>query len=277
MRVCSDGRLEPGKAVGSRRAAASAATSRGLVVPLRNGPCSQRYKPVDYKHLHELAVAEKAASAKIQLKIKKTERASKISKEQILLKQHRRVWWQEHRRLSENREKAEAEIKAFLDEESQKHNFFLDMRDLGHKLSKERDTHRTDTVVPIWKLKENLKFRLAEMKCYLSEESCLKPKINPVEMLQQIEFAKKQQKAILEFLNLESLALERELEDCKTKALACSSEEKNGLFHEVPSALLSLECPYPDLKAFVIDEYQKLAREFWSKLQEMDHQLQAVS
>ncbi|XP_052649087.1 coiled-coil domain-containing protein 148 isoform X2 [Harpia harpyja] len=246
------------------------------VIPMRNGLCSQKYKPVDYKHLYKLAAVEKMASAKIQLKIKKTEQASKFNKEQMLLKQHRQVWWQEHKRLSENRQKAEAEIKTFLDEESHKHNFFLDMRDFDHKLSKERDTYQTNTVVPIWQLKENLKFRLSEMQHYLSEESCLKSWINPVEMLQQIRFVKKQQKAILEFLILESLALERELEDYKKKALAHSFEEKNGLCLEVPSALLSLECPYPDLKTLVINEYQKLASGYWSKLQEIEQQLKVL-
>ncbi|NXQ79959.1 CC148 protein, partial [Nyctibius grandis] len=247
-----------------------------LVGPVRNGLCSQKYKPVDYKHLYELAAAKKMASAKIQLKIKKMEQVSKMSKEQTLLKQHQQVWWQEHKRLSENRQKAEAEIKTFLDEESHKHDFFSDMKDLEHKLSKERDTYQTNYVVPIWQLKENLKYRLSEMQRYLSEESCPKSKFDPVEMLQQIEFVKKQQKGILEFLILESLALERELEDYKTKALAYSSEEKNGLFLEVPSALLSLECPYPDLKSLVINEYQKLASGYWSELQETDQQLEGL-
>ncbi|NXT22951.1 CC148 protein, partial [Syrrhaptes paradoxus] len=246
------------------------------VVPMRSGLCRQKYKPIDYKHLHELAAAEKITSAKIQLKIKKTEQVSKINKEQMLLKQHRQVWWQEHKRLSENRQKAEAEIKTFLDEESHKHNFFLDMRDLEHKLSKERDTYQTNTVIPIGQLKENLKFKLSEMQCDLSEETCLKSKISPFEMLQQVRFLKKQQKAILETLTLESLALERELEDYKTKALVHSFEEKNGLFLEVPSALLSLECPFPDLKTFIIDEYRKLASGYWAKLQEIDQQLEVV-
>ncbi|XP_054685093.1 coiled-coil domain-containing protein 148 isoform X2 [Grus americana] len=243
---------------------------------MRNGLCSQKYKPVDYKHLYELAAVEKMTSAKIKLKIKKTEQVSKINKEQMLLKQHRQVWWQEHKRLNKNRQKAEAEVKTFLDKASHKHNFFSDMRDLEHKLSKERDTYQTNTVVPIWQLKENLEFRLSEMHCYLSEESCLKSNINPIEILQQIKFVKNQQKTILEFLILESLALERELEDYKTKALACSSEEKNRLFLEVPSALLSLECPYPDLKTLVINEYRKLASGYWSKLQEMDQHLKVL-
>ncbi|NXB63993.1 CC148 protein, partial [Struthidea cinerea] len=248
-----------------------------LVIPARNALCSQKYKPVDYKHLYELAAEAKMASAKTQLKIKKTEQVSKISREQMLLKQHRQVWWQEHKRLSESRQKAEGEMKTFLDEESHKNNFFFYLRDLEQKLSKERDTYQTNALVPVWQLKEDLKLKLAKMERYLSKESCQKPEINSVEVLQQIKFMKKQQKAILEGLILESLALERELEEYKENALVHSSEEKNGLFLEVPPELLSLECPYPDLKTLVIDEYQELASGYWAKLQEIDQQLEALS
>ncbi|NWQ65901.1 CC148 protein, partial [Neopipo cinnamomea] len=254
------------------------------VIPARNALCSQKYKPVDYKHLYELAAEAKMASEKTQLKIKKTEQVSKINKEQMLLKQHRQVWWQEHKRLSESRQKAEGEIKTFLDEESHKHNFFLDLRDLEQELSRERDTYQTNTVVPVWQLKEGLKLKLAAMQCFceasqrcLSEESCQKPEIDSFEMLQQIKFVKNQQKAVLEGLILESLALERELEDYKANALTGSFEEKNGLFHEVPAELLSLECPYPDLKTLVIQEYQELASGYWLRLREVDQQLEALS
>ncbi|XP_032549191.1 coiled-coil domain-containing protein 148 isoform X1 [Chiroxiphia lanceolata] len=247
------------------------------VIPARKALCSQKYKPVDYKHLHELAAEAKVASEKTQLKIKKTEQVSKINKEQMLLKQHRQVWWQEHKRLRESRLKAEGEIKTFLNEESHKHNFFLDLRDLEQELSRQRDTYQTNTAVPVWQLKEDLKLKLAEMQLSLSEESCQKPEIDSFEMLQQIKFVKNQQKAVLEGLALESLALERELEDYRANALAGSFEEKNGLFHEVPAELLSLECPYPDLKTLVIQEYQELASGYWVRLQEVDQQLEALS
>ncbi|NXL96044.1 CC148 protein, partial [Alectura lathami] len=248
-----------------------------LVIPMRNGLCRQKYKPMDYKRLYELAAAEKMASRKIQLKIEKTEQISKINKERTLLKQHRQVWWQEHKRLSESREKAEAEIQTLLEEGSHKCDIFLDMLGMERNLSEERDAYRTNAVVPVWRLRESLKFWLSEMQHYLSEDSCLKHKFNPVEMLQQVEFVKKQQKAVLEFLNLESLALERELGDPKTKALVHSSEERNGLFHEVPSALLSLEFPCPDLKSLVVHEYRNLANEYWTKLQEIDQELDVIS
>ncbi|OXB55424.1 hypothetical protein ASZ78_014552, partial [Callipepla squamata] len=247
-----------------------------LAIPMRNALCSQKYKPVDYKHLRELAAAEKLASSKIQLKIKKMEEVSKIYKEQMLLKQHCQVWWQEYKRLSENREKAEAEIQTLLREGSPKYDFFLDMWHLEHTLSQERDAYQTDTVAPIWQLRENLKFWLSEMHCYVTEDSTLKCKFNLAEKLHQIESVKKQWKTSLEFLNLEGLALERELQDYKTIALVHGFEEKSGLFQEVPSALLSLEFPYPDLKSFIISEYHKLANEYWSKLQEIDQQLNVI-
>ncbi|XP_041573379.2 coiled-coil domain-containing protein 148 isoform X3 [Taeniopygia guttata] len=217
------------------------------------------------------------ASAQIQLKIKKAEQVSKISKEQTLLKQHRQMWWQEFKKLSESRQKAEEEMKTFLDEDSHKSNFFFDLRDLEQKLSKEWDTYQTNALVPVWQLKEDLKLELSKMQRYLLKESCQKPKINSAEMLQQIKFMKKQQKAILEGLILESLALERELEECKENALVHSSEEKNGLFLEVPPELLALECPYPDLKTLVMEEYQELASGYWAKLQEVDQQLEALA
>ncbi|NWX98789.1 CC148 protein, partial [Nothoprocta ornata] len=247
-----------------------------LVVSMRNGLYSRKYKPIDYKHLYELANEEKKASTKIQLKVKKMEQVSKINKEQTLLKQHHQVWWQEHKKLSENRQKVEAEIQTFLNEGSHKYDFWRDLWNLAQKLSEGRDSYQTNTVVPIWQLRENLKFRLSEMQHCPSEESFQMYEFNPVEMFQQIDFVKKQQEAILEFLNLESLALEKELEDSKTKALSQSFEEKNGLFHKVPSALLSLECPFSDLKTLIIDEYRKLAGEYWSKLQQIDQQLNVI-
>ncbi|XP_065416667.1 coiled-coil domain-containing protein 148 isoform X5 [Chrysemys picta bellii] len=248
-----------------------------LVVRMKNGLFSQKYKPVDYKHLHALTEEKKKASANIQLKVKRVEQVSKTNKEQMLLKQHHQIWWQEHKRLSENRHKVEAEIQTFLDEGSLECEFLLDMWDLAHKLTKERDTYQTNTVDPIWQLREDLKYRLSEMQCYSSQKSCMEYEFIPIKVLEQVDFVKEQQKTILELLNEEKLALEQELEDCKTKVLIYSFEEKTGLFHEVPIQLLALECPYPDLKSSILNEFHKFADEYWSKLQEIDQQLKVIS
>ncbi|XP_019335849.1 coiled-coil domain-containing protein 148 isoform X2 [Alligator mississippiensis] len=243
---------------------------------MKNGLCSRKYKPVDYKQLYALTEEKKIASVNIKLKIRKTEQASKINKEQILLKQHHQVWWQEHKRQSENRHKVEAEIQTFLDERCLETEFLLDVWDLAHNLSKERETYQRNIVDPVWQLREDLKFRLSEMQGCLSQQSSLGLQFNPVKVLEQVDFVKEQQKTFLDQLNLERLALERELEEYKAKVLVYSSEEEAILFHEVPTELLALECPYPDLKTSVLREFHKLADEYWSKLQEIDHQLKVI-
>uniref|UniRef100_A0A8C3IT12 Coiled-coil domain containing 148 n=1 Tax=Chrysemys picta bellii TaxID=8478 RepID=A0A8C3IT12_CHRPI len=223
-----------------------------LVVRMKNGLFSQKYKPVDYKHLHALTEEKKKASANIQLKVKQV---SKTNKEQMLLKQHHQIWWQEHKRLNYKRNTSIAKM----------------------LLTKERDTYQTNTVDPIWQLREDLKYRLSEMQCYSSQKSCMEYEFIPIKVLEQVDFVKEQQKTILELLNEEKLALEQELEDCKTKVLIYSFEEKTGLFHEVPIQLLALECPYPDLKSSILNEFHKFADEYWSKLQEIDQQLKVIS
>ncbi|KAL2302057.1 hypothetical protein Nmel_009465, partial [Mimus melanotis] len=196
----------------------------------------------------------------------------------MLLKQHRQVWWEEFKRLSESREKAEEEMKTFLDEESNKNNLFFDLRNLAQKLSREWDTYQTKTLAPVWQLKEDLKLKLMKMQCYLSKESRVKPKINSAEVLQQVRFMKRQQKAILEGLILESLSLERELEEVKeNQAAVCSPEELNGLFLAVPAELLSLECPCPELRTLLLQQYQELASSHLQRLQQLDQQLEALS
>uniref|UniRef100_A0A8C3T0Q6 Coiled-coil domain containing 148 n=1 Tax=Chelydra serpentina TaxID=8475 RepID=A0A8C3T0Q6_CHESE len=227
---------------------------------MKNGLFSQKYKPVDYKQLHALTEEKKKASANIQLKVSK--QASKTNKEQMLLKQHHQIWWQEHKRQMEF-----LKTNVFTISDKLQNNVV----NISHKLSKERDTYQTNTVDPIWQLREDLKYRLSEMQCYPSQKSCMEYELIPI----KVDFVKEQQKTILELLNQEKLALEQELEDCKV--LIYSLEEKTGLFHEVPTQLLALECPYPDLKSSVLNEFHTFSDEYWSKLQEIDQQLKVIS
>uniref|UniRef100_A0A670YTS3 Coiled-coil domain containing 148 n=1 Tax=Pseudonaja textilis TaxID=8673 RepID=A0A670YTS3_PSETE len=74
-----------------------------LVVRVKNGLTSSKYKPVDYEELYAITEAKKLQSANILLKIKKLQHASRMNKEHMLLKRHRQVWWKEHKRLHENR------------------------------------------------------------------------------------------------------------------------------------------------------------------------------
>ncbi|XP_060113325.1 coiled-coil domain-containing protein 148 isoform X2 [Heteronotia binoei] len=238
-----------------------------LVVRVKNGLKSSKYKPVDYEQLHAVTKAKKLQSADILLKIKKAEHASKINKEQMLLKQHRQVWWQEHKRLHESRHKLELEIQAFFDEGDE---CFLDLWDQRYKLSKDLDEFQANTVEPMWQLREDLRYRLSKIETNGEQQSCQE---NADAVLEQVELVKKQQKAILETLHLERTILEEKLEDCRLEILTHIREERATHFHDIPPQLLALECPYPDLKASIFMEFQKLADEYWLKLQERNEEL----
>ncbi|KAM6459191.1 coiled-coil domain-containing protein 148 isoform 2-T6 [Liasis olivaceus] len=242
-----------------------------LVVRVKNGLKSPKYKPVDYEQLHAITEAKKLQSANILLKIKKLEHASKINKEQMLLKRHHQVWWKEHKRLHENRQKLESEIQTFFDEENE---YFFDLWDLRYKLTKGLDTFQANTVQPVWQLREDLRYRLLEMQTNCKN---VEYQFNPDAVLEEVEFVKKQQKTILEKLHLERIALEKELEEFTDEVLACTSEERTTLVPEIPSQLLDLECPYPDLKASVLTEFYKLADDYCLKLQETDQDLKAIA
>ncbi|XP_077176108.1 coiled-coil domain-containing protein 148 isoform X2 [Paroedura picta] len=238
-----------------------------LVVRVKNGLKSSKYKPVDYEQLHAITQAKKLQSADILLKIKKAEQASKMNKEQMLLKQHCQVWRQEHKRLHESRHILELEIQTFFDEGNE---CFLDLWDLRYKLSKDLDTFQANTVEPIWQLREDLRYRLSKIETNCEQQSCLE---NADAVLQQVESVKKQQKAILEKLQLERSVLEKNLEDFRLEILTHAWEERAMHFHDLPPELLALECPYPDLKALVFMEFYKLANEYWLKLKEKDDEL----
>uniref|UniRef100_A0A8D2Q7V9 Coiled-coil domain containing 148 n=1 Tax=Varanus komodoensis TaxID=61221 RepID=A0A8D2Q7V9_VARKO len=191
-----------------------------MVVCVKAGLRSSKYKPVDYEQLHAITEAKKLESANILFKIKKTEYASKFSKEQMLLKQHKQVWWKEHKRLHER-----------------------------YKISEELDTFQANTVQPVWQLREDLRYRLLEMQ---TNCKCPDYQFNPDAVLKEVSNSVVQE------------------------VLAYSLEERFALFHEIPSQLLALECPYPDLKASVLTGFHKLAGEYWLKFQEIDQKLQVI-
>ncbi|XP_042301825.1 coiled-coil domain-containing protein 148 isoform X2 [Sceloporus undulatus] len=242
-----------------------------LVVRMKNGLRSMKYKPIDYEELHAITEAKKLESAKILLKIKKTEHASRLNKEQMLLKQHKQVWWKEHKRLHESRQRLESDIQALFDEGNE---CFFDLWDLRYKLSNMLDTFQANTVQPVWQLREDLRYRLVEMQ---ANQECQEYELNPDAVLKEVEFLKAQQQIVLGKLHLERVALEQELEEFVDEALAYSLEEKSALIHEIPAQLLLLECPYPDLKTAVFTEFDKLADEYWLKLQEVDQELKVIS
>ncbi|XP_074072033.1 coiled-coil domain-containing protein 148 [Macrotis lagotis] len=242
-----------------------------LKVRLKNGLSCSKYKPIDYQQLYAITETKKLASASIQLKIKQTEQTSKISKEQRLIKQHKKVWWQEHQRLHEIRCKTESEIRNFL-EENTENAFLFNFEDFELVLSEEWNKYLQNVLEPVYQLKEDLKCK-SELLVDTSNPSSTE---NAHKMIEEVELVKKQLKTIFRRLTYEQILLEQELADSGIQALTHPSEEKIDQFHELPLELQALRCPYPDLKSAVLKEFLKFTKEYWKKLENIEQHLKAI-
>ncbi|XP_047577781.1 coiled-coil domain-containing protein 148 [Lutra lutra] len=248
-------------------------SSDNLVFHMKNGMRNIKYKPVDYQQLHALTEAKKLASASTELKIRKAVETSKISKEQTLLKQHKQVWWQEHQRLTDIRCKVESEIKSFLSEENIGNECLSDLLNFEQELSEQWCTFLKYVISPIQQLRADLKYR----QHHISQHSCSHIELNSVKVLEEIDFVKKQLKAVFESLSLEQQKIENYLSDWSMKILDYSSEERSNLPSELPMELETLECPYPDLKSSILHEFCNFTENYQKKLQDVDLQLEDIS
>ncbi|XP_040296725.1 coiled-coil domain-containing protein 148 [Bufo bufo] len=246
-----------------------------LVVRMKNGFGSSKYKPVDYQQLHAFTEAKRLESSSIQLKVKKIQHASKLSKEQNLLKQHSQVWWRESQRLNESRDKAELQLQAFLDDKSKTCPFFAEMADFEQQLSEERDEYKAGTIHPIWQLRDDLKHRICQLQHHSSLKSPMENDFDPGNIMKQVESVKSQQTALIEKLREQQRALEKELLECDLQECV-DSEEVTCQFGEVPDVLLELYCPYPELKTSILTEYQQLVGLYQSKMEELDNERKAI-
>ncbi|KAM8934547.1 coiled-coil domain-containing protein 148 [Pelodytes ibericus] len=247
-----------------------------LVVRMKNGVGNSKYKPVDYQQLRSETEAKKLASAGIQLKIKKAQHVSRIRKDRMLEKQHSQVWWKEYERLTESRTKIEQQLSELLDEGSVTYDIFSDLYDIAERqLCVEREEYKESSVLPIWQLRDDLKHRIREIHYHSSHQMEMGNDFHPENIIQQIEFVKKQQCALTEILAGEQRRLHQDLNDCEAQELI-GAEEIPLSDRRVPAGLLELQCPYPDLKASVLSEYEGLANGFLSRLQELNRQLKDI-
>ncbi|XP_021558948.1 coiled-coil domain-containing protein 148 [Neomonachus schauinslandi] len=248
-------------------------SSDNLVFRMKNGMRSTKYKPVDYQQLQALTEAKKLASASIELKIRKAEQTSKVSKEQTLIKQHKQVWWREHQRLTDVRCKMESEIKSFLSEENIGNECLSDLTNFEQELSEQWYTYLKNVINPIQQLRAGLKYR----QHHISQHSYSHIVLNSVKVLEEIDFVKKQLTAVFERLSLEQQKIENYLSDWSMKILDYSSEERSNLLSELPMELETLECPYPDLKSSILHEFCNFTEKYKKKLQDLDLQLEDIS
>ncbi|XP_022425482.1 coiled-coil domain-containing protein 148 isoform X1 [Delphinapterus leucas] len=247
-------------------------TSDNLVFRMKNEMRSTKYKPVDYQQLHALTKAKKLASASTELKIRKAVQTSKISKEQTLIKQHKQVWWQEHQRLNEVRCKMESEIKSLLNEENIGSECLSDLMNFEQELSEQWCIYLKNVINPLQQLRADLKYR----QHHISQHSHSHSESNSVKVLEEVDFVKKQLKAVYERLRLEQQKIENYLSDWSLKTLDHSSEERSKLLSEMPVELETLECPYPDLKFSILNEFCNFTEKYQKKLQDFDMQLEDI-
>ncbi|KAM7105779.1 coiled-coil domain-containing protein 148 isoform 3-T5 [Molossus nigricans] len=246
--------------------------NNNLVFRMKNEMRSIKYKPVDYQQLHALTEAKKLAAASTELKIRKAAQTSKISKEQMLVRQHRQVWWQEHQRLAEVRCKMESEIKSFLNEENIGDECLSDLIKFEQELSEQWCLYVKNVINPIQQLRADLKYRQHD----ITQCSRSPTELNSVKVLEEVDFVKKQLRDVFERLSLEQQKLENHLSGWNTSVLGHYSEERSNLLSEPPMELETLACPYPDLKSSIFNEFYNFTEKYQKKLQDFDLQLEDI-
>lgn len=238
-----------------------------LVIRIKNGVGSQTYKPIDYQQLQALAEAKRMACLDTDRKFEKILQAAKINKEKTIIKQHHQAWWQEQSRLTEARGKLELHLQSLLEGGSNENEYYFDLKKIGIFLQSEQKAFKIATVDPILQLKRDLKQKQIEMQYYPLQQSIEKDIINSSQILQEVEYVKEQQRTITDKLEQERQMLEEEIKNSELE------EEIPHHLDEIPEDVHYLECPYPDLKASVLQEFQNLNAKYKFQLEDINHQL----
>ncbi|RXM31540.1 Coiled-coil domain-containing protein 148 [Acipenser ruthenus] len=241
-----------------------------LAFRMKDGLGSTRYKPVDYHQLRVFTEAKKLLSANIERKIQKTVQAAKMTKEQTYIKQHRQVWCQEQKRLMKAEQRADFELLQFL-EHGTNSEFLSEMMEYELNLEEDRKAFKAGTVDPIVQLKNDLQHRLSEV-----HHNALQNMSDCDLIQEQVEFVKEQQKDIIEKLKCEIQAAEESISVTGTEELLSSLEVIPSDLEQIPKQVLLLRCPYPDLKASLLNEFQTFGNKYKFRLQNINEQLKAL-
>ncbi|XP_018597064.1 coiled-coil domain-containing protein 148-like [Scleropages formosus] len=226
---------------------------------------SVKYRPVCYEELKALVESKRLASAYIEGKVRQTLHAAKVSREITLLRQHRQVWSQEQARLTQAREKAEAELQSFLGQAEMDGGCLSQLLDYELLLESERGEFRTATVNPVWQLMEDLRCRLAKLGCDTLQRPHQAQEWGLV--LQQVQSVKDQQAAIVEKLRVEYQELEQEISVLGIEERLTLMRESPSDPEPIPDEILHSESPYPDLKAALLHEFMSLSMQYGARLE----------
>ncbi|XP_039613383.1 coiled-coil domain-containing protein 148-like [Polypterus senegalus] len=244
-----------------------------LTLRMKDGLSSKKYKSVDYEQLHALSEAKRQAAANTEYKIRRIFHAAKTTKDQILVKQHRQFWFKEQARLMEAGEKADLELQDFLQRDGINKDFFLQMEDYVQALDDDRKSFKAGTVHPIWQLKDDLQYKMMEMKSQASQKT---DDFDCQVILEQVEFVKEQQNKILGKLKSEWIAVEEDIKETTVEDLLSAGEEIPSDVDQIPEQVFFMPCPYPELKASLMNEFQALGEKYKSRLQSINERLEAM-
>ncbi|KAK1902706.1 Coiled-coil domain containing protein 148 [Dissostichus eleginoides] len=246
-----------------------------LTLRMKNGLGSSKYKPAEYQKLQAIVDAKRLESDLIGLKVQKTRCAAKATKESSLLRQHRQVWSRECPRLQKAGEKAENDIKDFLQQlrpNGRTDTAIFSLQDFGVLLEREREAFRKATVEPVLQLKDDLCFRLGEAQ----RQDLTANQSDWEEVKQQIHFVKDQQDEITAKLNAEYQVLEEEIIGCGLEKYLTSTSDDLVIIGSCPEEVLESDCPYPELKDALIQAFHSLSERYQSRLQDLQEQLQTT-
>ncbi|XP_029207917.2 coiled-coil domain-containing protein 148-like [Acropora millepora] len=265
------------KFVNFHRTAIGAADS-SLVNRFVEGQGSNRYRPADYDKLQAIAQLRKAAGNKTFQKIEKITKASKAKKVQGLLQQHKACWTKERIRLHSLQRKLQSDIDALrpgspLDSSSVK-EFFQDLKIYEEIISEDFQEFNKNTVQPLWDLREDLQFWIAENRDKILMGVAEK---EHAEVLKIVESVKMQQHLVLEKLQIEQDQLEQELDSMGVHEMM-KDMMMSGTIKQtgIPDEAHELECPDEQLKASVLEEFILLDKKFETQLEYLDLKYQHV-
>ncbi|KAL6484410.1 hypothetical protein MHYP_G00064550 [Metynnis hypsauchen] len=244
-----------------------------LTQRLKNGLGLAKYKPVQYEELQAMVEAKKLSSEHIEYKVKKTLRAAQERKESSLLRQHRQVWTSEAHRLDTARERAEADIRRFLNrsrlEVQEDGDVLSELLDYELHLEQEREAFRLATVDPVCQLREDLLYRMTSGPPAANQDAEWE------QVLQQVVFVKEQQQGLMDRLEEECFSLQEELSTSGLEASLDSAavDECVAALVRVPQEVLTADCPYTDLKLSLITAFHSLSDKYTQRLETVHSRL----
>ncbi|XP_070694645.1 coiled-coil domain-containing protein 148-like [Pempheris klunzingeri] len=243
-----------------------------LTLRMKNGLGSSKYKPAEYERLQAIVDAKRLDSDLIGLKVQKTRYAAKATKESSILRQHRQVWSRECPRLQKAEEKAENDIHDFLEQirpNDRTDTAIFSLQEYGVLLERERESFRKATVEPVHQLRDDLSFRLGEVR----HQQLTAHRSNLEQVVQQINFVKEQQSDINTKLHAEYLALEEEISGLGLEKHLTSTSDNLENTDKIPEEVLDSDCPYPELKDSLIQAFCSLSKRYQCRLQGLQEQL----